>query len=70
MTEFTMPEVDVDDLDEQMPELIAELLTGAGAIALRQAFPADEIDEAAASLGARVFSIEAVIHLAQSLDGK
>ena len=46
MTEFTMLEVDVDDLDEQMPELIAELLTGAGAIALRQAFPADEIDEA------------------------
>ena len=39
-------EVDVHNLDEQMPDLLAELLTGAGAIVIRQAFPADEIAEA------------------------
>ena len=39
-------EVDVHDLDAQMPDLLAELLSGAGAIVIRQAFPADEIAEA------------------------
>ena len=41
-----MLEVDVDNLDAQMPDLLAELLTGAGAIVIRNAFPADEIAEA------------------------
>ena len=39
-------EVDVHDLDAQMPDLLDELLSGAGAIVIRQAFPADEIAEA------------------------
>lgn len=41
-----MLEVDVDRLDEQLPDLIGELLTGAGAIVIRQAFAADEVAEA------------------------
>lgn len=39
-------EVDVHDLDTQMPELLNELLTGTGAIVIRQAFSAAEIAEA------------------------
>ena len=41
-----MLEVDVDHLDAQMPDLLAELLGGAGAIVIRDAFAADEIAEA------------------------
>ena len=43
-----MLEIDVDNLDQQMPELLDELLTGSGAIVLRQAFPADRVAEARA----------------------
>lgn len=43
---MTMLEVDIANLDTQMPELLAELLTGSGAIVIRGAFPADEIAEA------------------------
>ncbi len=39
----TLLEVDVDNLDSQLPDLIAELLTGTGAIVIRQAFPREEI---------------------------
>jgi len=39
-------EVDVDQLESQLPDLIAELLTGVGAIVIRQAFAADDIAEA------------------------
>ncbi len=46
MLENGMLEVDVDRLDEQMPELMDELLTGAGAIVIRGAFPPAEIAEA------------------------
>jgi len=42
----SMLEVDVDNLESQLPDLIAELLTGVGAIVIRQAFPADEVAEA------------------------
>ncbi len=38
-----MYEVDVDRLDETMPEILAELLTGAGAVAIRGAFTAEEV---------------------------
>lgn len=41
-----MRDVDLDHLDDQLPELLDELLTGGGAIRIRQAFPADEIAEA------------------------
>ena len=43
-----MLEIDAENLDEQMPELLEELLTGSGAIVLRQAFSADRIAEARA----------------------
>jgi ectoine hydroxylase-related dioxygenase (phytanoyl-CoA dioxygenase family) len=43
-----MFEVDVANLNTQMPELLEELLTGAGAIVLKQAFDADVIAEARA----------------------
>ena len=33
-----MFEVDVDNLDDQLEEIIDELLTGGGAIVIRQAF--------------------------------
>ena len=41
-----MLEVDVDHLDAQLPVLLEELLTGGGAVAIRQAFTPDDIDEA------------------------
>jgi ectoine hydroxylase-related dioxygenase (phytanoyl-CoA dioxygenase family) len=41
-----MLEVDLDRLDAQLPELLDELLTGGGAVAIRQAFPPEEIAEA------------------------
>ena len=43
-----MLEVDVERLDAQLPELLAELATGRGAIVIRQAFADDEIAEARA----------------------
>jgi len=39
-------EVDVDNLDAQLPAVIEELLSGQGAVAIRQAFPAADIAEA------------------------
>lgn len=41
-------EIDVDNLDSQLPTLLQELLTGAGAIVLRQAFDAGTVAEARA----------------------
>jgi ectoine hydroxylase-related dioxygenase (phytanoyl-CoA dioxygenase family) len=41
-----MLEVDADHLEAQLPVLLDELLTGGGAVALRQAFPPAEIAEA------------------------
>ena len=41
-------EVDVDRLDEQLPELVAELLGGTGAVVIRRAFGPDDIAEARA----------------------
>jgi ectoine hydroxylase-related dioxygenase (phytanoyl-CoA dioxygenase family) len=38
--------VDVDDLEQQLPALLEELLHGGGALVVRQAFPPDEIAEA------------------------
>ncbi|MEM7285273.1 MAG: phytanoyl-CoA dioxygenase family protein [Actinomycetota bacterium] len=43
-----MMEIDAENLDAQLPELLEELLTGRGAIALRQAFDADVVAEARA----------------------
>ena len=43
-----MLEIDPDNLDQQLPELLEELLTGRGAIILKQAFDADVIAEARA----------------------
>lgn len=41
-----MVEVDVNRLDDQLPELLDELLTGAGAIVIRNAFDPAAIDDA------------------------
>ncbi len=41
-----MLEVDVTNLQAQLPELLEELLSGAGAIVIRQAFDADVVREA------------------------
>ena len=41
-----MLEVDVDHLEAQLPVLLDELLTGGGAVAIRQAFAPEEIAEA------------------------
>ena len=41
-----MMEIDAENLDAQLPELLEELLTGRGAIILRQAFDADVVAEA------------------------
>ena len=43
-----MMEIDAANLDTQLPELLEELLTGRGAIILRQAFDADVVAEARA----------------------
>ncbi len=43
-----MRPVDVDQLEEQLPELVTELLTGSGAVVLRQAFPPADVAEARA----------------------
>jgi ectoine hydroxylase-related dioxygenase (phytanoyl-CoA dioxygenase family) len=43
-----MLEVDLTDLDAQLPVLLEELLTGGGALAIRGAFPPQEIAEARA----------------------
>ena len=43
-----MLEIDVDHLDDQLPELLEELLTGAGAIVLRGGFDAADVAEARA----------------------
>ena len=43
-----MMEIDAEHLDAQLPELLEELLTGRGAIILRQAFDADVVAEARA----------------------
>ena len=43
-----MMEIDAQNLDTQLPELLEELLTGRGAILLRQAFDADVVAEARA----------------------
>lgn len=43
-----MMEIDSENLDTQLPELLEELLTGRGAIILRQAFDADVVAEARA----------------------
>ena len=43
-----MMEIDAENLDAQLPELLEELLTGRGAIILRQAFDADVVAEARA----------------------
>jgi|DEB0MinimDraft_10_1074344.scaffolds.fasta_scaffold00001_74 ectoine hydroxylase-related dioxygenase (phytanoyl-CoA dioxygenase family) len=41
-----MLDVDLDHLDEQLPDLLNELLTGSGAIRIRQAFSGEDIAEA------------------------
>ncbi len=41
-----MLEVDVANLETQLPVLLEELLTGGGAVAIRQAFPPEELAEA------------------------
>ncbi len=41
-----MFEVDTDRLDDQMPDILSELLIGAGAVVIRGAFDADQIAEA------------------------
>lgn len=46
MTATRLLEVDVDRLDEQLPDLISELLVGTGAIVIRQAFTADTVADA------------------------
>lgn len=46
MTAPRLLEVDVDRLDEQLPSLIAELLSGTGAIVIRQAFDTEAVDDA------------------------
>ncbi len=38
-----MFEVDIDRLDEQMPDIIAELLTGPGAVVIRKAFTDEQV---------------------------
>lgn len=43
-----MMEIDAENLDAQLPDLLEELLTGTGAIILRQAFDADVVAEARA----------------------
>ncbi len=43
-----MFEVDTNNLEDQMPDIIAELLTGAGAVVIRGAFTPDQIDQARA----------------------
>ena len=43
-----MMEIDAENLNAQLPELLEELLTGRGAITLRQAFDADVVAEARA----------------------
>lgn len=43
-----MMEIDATNLETQLPELLEELLTGRGAIILRQAFDADVVAEARA----------------------
>ena len=45
-----MLEVDTANLDTQLPDLLDELLTGAGAIVIRQAFDADVVAEARARI--------------------
>ena len=41
-----MLDVDVDQLESQLPAILDELLTGGGAVAIRQLFPPEEIAEA------------------------
>ena len=41
-----MLEVDVDNLEAQLPVLLDELLTGGGALVVREAFPPADIAEA------------------------
>jgi ectoine hydroxylase-related dioxygenase (phytanoyl-CoA dioxygenase family) len=41
-----MLDVDVDQLEAQLPAILDELLTGGGAVAIRQLFPPEEIAEA------------------------
>jgi hypothetical protein len=41
-----MLDVDVDQLESQLPAILDELLTGGGAVAIRRLFPPEEIAEA------------------------
>ena len=43
---MTILEVNLDDLDTQLPQLLDELLTGSGAVIIRQALSPDQVAEA------------------------